>query len=382
MTTTLAPIPDPIPIPAPNPALNPPPIPTSVPYALHRLGVVMRPDPANINEAMGVLNPAVVRAPNGKLFLYPRLVANGNYSRIGIGEVIFDAAGNPDHVDRKGTALEPTEPFEKNSRTAGCEDPRITLVEPLGCHVMVYCAYGPLGPRVAMAYSKDLKNWSRLGPAKFKYMPSMRVDFDLYDNKDAMIFPLPVLDPHGKPALAMLHRPSNIQGLFSEHLLVLPAGVTEPRASIWISYCNLDSAQRDMSNLCYWRDHQLVATPHQAWELLKIGGGTPPIMTDQGWLIVYHGVSGVISPQRDLQPNVRYSAGVMVLDKADPRIVRYRSTEPVLQPETETERYGVVPNVVFPTGIDLRENGRADVYYGMADAAIGVATMTLPVVPV
>jgi beta-1,2-mannobiose phosphorylase / 1,2-beta-oligomannan phosphorylase len=74
---------------------------------------------------------------------------------------------------------------------------------------------------------------------------------------------------------------------------------------------------------------------------------------------------------------VYYSAGAMILDQADPRIVRYRSSEPVLMPEVESEQAGLVPNVVFPTGIDVRAHGRVDVYYGMADTAIGVASLTL-----
>lgn len=350
---------------------------TELDYNLRRLGVLMRGDPQNADEAMGVLNPAVARGADGRAYLFPRVVAAGNYSRIGVAEIVFDAAGNPVSVERKGYALEPSESFEQNARTAGCEDPRVTFVAALGCHIMAYCAYGPLGPRIALAYSKDLLRWERLGPVKFKYEAALHTDFDLYDNKDAFLFPQPVNDPSGKPALALMHRPSNVQGHFGEYLSVLPTGVTEKRASIWISYCDIDAAQRDLCNVCQWRDHQLVATPQQDWEALKIGGGTPPVLTPQGWLMFYHGVSGTIEPQRDHQPLVRYAAGAMVLDKADPRIVRQRSAVPVLQPEVEDEKIGVVPNVVFPTGIDMRDNGRIDVYYGMADAAIGVATLTL-----
>ena len=68
----------------------------------------------------------------------------------------------------------------------------------------------------------------------------------------------------------------------------------------------------------------------------------------------------------------------MLLDIADPRTIIYRSPRPILAPETDDERAGIVPNVVFPTGVDLRENGRVDIYYGMADAAIGVARLDLP----
>ncbi|MDW8352239.1 MAG: glycosidase [Anaerolineae bacterium] len=344
------------------------------PYRLHRLGVVMRADPNNPDEVLGVLNPATARGPDSKLYLFARIVAAGNYSRIGIAEVVFDAQGDPVEVKRMGYALEPTEPYERNARTAGCEDPRITFVEPLGYYVMTYTAYGPLGPRVALARSTDLLTWQRIGPVKFAFMPRYRVDFDLYDNKDAYLFPKPVRDPRGRPALAMIHRPSNTQG----GLQVTPEGIAEPRASMWISYCPLERAEAGPEALLTWEEHQLLATPAQPWESLKIGGGTPPVLTSRGWLTIYHGVSGRIVEGVDHQPFVRYCAGVLVLDRDDPRRVIYRSSEPILSPEAPEEKTGVVANVVFPTGVDVREGGRLDVYYGMADFYIGVARMTLP----
>jgi predicted GH43/DUF377 family glycosyl hydrolase len=346
-------------------------------YALRRLGVIMCADPNNPDEAMGVLNPGLARARDGELYLFPRIVAAGNYSRIGIARVIFGADGNPVDVERMGYVLEPTESFEQNAVTAGCEDARVVFVAPLNRYIMTYTAYGPIGPRVALAHSDDLLHWERLGPAKFRYAPALGADFDLYDNKDAFLFPELVSDPQGRPALAMMHRPSHVQGFHQNFLSVVPANTTETRASMWISYCSLNDAQNDLSNLCHWRDHQLVAVPEQPWEALKIGGGTPPVRTDAGWLMIYHGVSGRILPNVSQQRLVHYSAAALVLDANDPRKVIYRSPEPILSPETEEERKGTVPNVVFPTGIDTRENGRVDVYYGMADAAIGVATMNV-----
>ena len=77
-----------------------------------------------------------------------------------------------------------------------------------------------------------------------------------------------------------------------------------------------------------------------------------------------------------------YSAGVMVLSKEHPQIIRYRTAEPVLTPSLPQERAGTVANVVFPTGIDRRDDlgkpERFDVYYGMADQRIGVARLDLP----
>lgn len=350
--------------------------PIETPYQLHRLGVVMRGDPGNPDEAMGVLNPATARGPDGRLYLFARVVAEGNYSRIGVGEVQFDAYGEPASITRLGYALEPSESWERNLRTAGCEDPRVTFVEPLGIYVMTYTAYGPLGPRIALAYSTNLLAWQRIGPVQFSFMPEYHVDFNLYDNKDAYLFPKPVRDPHGELALAMIHRPSNMQG-WLQQMPVVPHGVAETRASMWISYCALARALHDPSELLLWRDHCLLATPERDWELLKIGGGTPPVLTSSGWLTIFHGVSGRILEASDRQPYVRYAAGVMVLDRDDPRRMIYRSVEPVLSPEADEEKEGIVPNVVFPTGIDVRDGRRADVYYGMADSCIGVARMML-----
>ena len=117
------------------------------------------------------------------------------------------------------------------------------------------------------------------------------------------------------------------------------------------------------------------------WERLKIGSGTPPILTKHGWLIVYHGVSEIVDPSIEGHP-LCYSAGVMVLSKEHPQMIRYRSAEPVLTPMLPQERQGTIANVVFPTGIDRRDDlglpDRLDVYYGMADNRIGVARLDLP----
>ena len=127
--------------------------------------------------------------------------------------------------------------------------------------------------------------------------------------------------------------------------------------------------------------HHRLATPVSPWERLKIGGGTPPVLTRHGWLIVYHGVSELAESSNDEHP-LCYSAGVMVLSKEHPRVIRYRSAEPVLTPELPQERRGTVANVVFPTGIDRRDDlgspDRFDVYYGMADNRIGVARLDVP----
>src|SRR5208282_109815 len=134
---------------------------------LQRLGLVMEPEPGNPQEIEGVLNPAAVRGPDGALYLFPRLVARGNYSRIGIARVRFSGAGDPTGVERLGIALEPEADYERRPDGGGCEDPRVTFVAPLGCYIMTYTAYSGLGPRIALACSTDLLHWQRMGLAAF-----------------------------------------------------------------------------------------------------------------------------------------------------------------------------------------------------------------------
>src|SRR6185312_15799660 len=101
-------------------------------FQLKRLGLLMEPEPGNPNEVEGVLNPAAVRGPDGELYLFPRLVAKGNYSRIGIARVRFNETGDPTGVERLGIALEPEAAYElRPDGSGGCEDPRVTYVEPL-----------------------------------------------------------------------------------------------------------------------------------------------------------------------------------------------------------------------------------------------------------
>lgn len=104
-------------------------------------------------------------------------------------------------------------------------------------------------------------------------------------------------------------------------------------------------------------------------------------MTRHGWLIIYHGVGEITEPTKEGR-KLRYSAGVMVLSKEHPRTICYRSRHPILTPDLPLEHRGIVANVVFPTGIDWRDDlaspNRFDIYYGMADDRIGVARLDVP----
>ena len=348
---------------------------TEVPYALQRVGVVMSPEEGNPLEEMGVLNPASGRDPDGRLMLLPRLVAAGNVSRVGLAEVVVEG-GVPVGVRREGVVLAPDEGWERGANNAGVEDPRTTFVPSLGVHVMTYVAYGPLGPRLALAVSEDLRSWRRLGPVQFAYQPGLDTDLGMFPNKDAVFFPEPVPDPEGRPSYAMLHRPMWDLGWFREGETVhLRAGVTDERPAIWISYVPVDEVAADVRALVRPRDHRCVAMSVHPYEELKIGAGPPPLRVDEGWLLVHHGVTGEQPVGFDpLAQKVEYSAGAMLLDPDDPSRVLARTAEPILEPETDEERAGTVPNVVFPTAIE-EVDGTRFVFYGMADSRIGVARL-------
>ena len=356
-----------------------------MPFQLQRLRVIMEPDPQNPHEVEGVLNPGAVRGPDGQLYLFPRLVAQGNFSRIGIARVQFNDSGEPIGVQRLGVALEPEADYELRPGGGGCEDPRVTFVEDLQCYVMTYTALGPNGPRIALAASQDLFRWERLGLATFSECDGMEcgvLDFATIDDKDAVIFPKAIRGPAGENAFALIHRPL-FPGTDADETVhdAEPRRVDVSRESIWISYTSNHCSKENQRGLCDFRAHHRLAFPVHDWEHLKIGGGTPPVLTQHGWLIFYHGVceSGQSTSEAH---RLRYSAGVLLLSESQPHCIRYRATSPVLEPELPEEMTGAVANVVFPTAIDRRTDlgqpNRIDVYYGMADSRIGVACTHVP----
>jgi predicted GH43/DUF377 family glycosyl hydrolase len=335
----------------------------------------MAPEPGQPFEVEGVLNPASGRTPDGRLHLLPRLVAKGNVSRVGLAEIELQD-GIPSGVTRRGVVLAPDEGWERGANNAGVEDPRVTWVPSLGLHLMTYVAYGPLGPRLALATSTDLCSWRRLGPVQFAYQPDLGTDLNLFPNKDAVFFPEPVPGPDGRPCYAMLHRPMwDLSWIREGETTYLPTGITDDRPGIWISYVPAEAVQADISALVHPADHRCIAMSQYPFEALKIGAGPPPVRVEEGWLVIHHGVTGQVpGGWQPAAQQVHYAAGAMLLDPADPSRVLARTPEPILSPETDDERSGTVPNVVFPTAIE-EVDGVRYVFYGMADSKIGVARL-------
>jgi predicted GH43/DUF377 family glycosyl hydrolase len=232
-------------------------------------------------------------------------------------------------IDERPTLM--PEPREHPEEIWGIEDPRITYVEELGQWVIAYTAYSVGGPLVALATTEDFRTFKRLGPV----MPP--------EDKDAALFPVRF---NGR--WAMIHRP--VPGPYV-------AG-----AHIWISFS---------PDLKHWGDHRILLKARRGgwWDANKIGLSPPPLRTDQGWLILYHGV-------RTTASGCIYRLGLALLDLEDPRRVLARSDRWVFAPEAEYERFGDVDKVVFPCGWIL-EGDTVRLYYGGADTCIAMATASL-----
>jgi predicted GH43/DUF377 family glycosyl hydrolase len=97
-----------------------------------------------------------------------------------------------------------------------------------------------------------------------------------------------------------------------------------------------------------------------------VGIASPPIKTSKGWLLFYHGVSS----------DSVYRVGALLLQLKDPTVIVSRTTDFVFEPETDYEKLGQIPNVVFPCGA-VNRKGVIYMYYGGGDSVIGVATAKL-----
>jgi len=125
----------------------------------------------------------------------------------------------------------------------------------------------------------------------------------------------------------------------------------------------------DSPDLVHWGNPKCIIESRRfAWDQGKIGPGAPPIKTDEGWLVIYHGTT----PRCN---GLIYKAGVALLDLDDPSKVIARGKEYLMAPIMDYERIGDVPNVVFITSaIPDFEKDEMRMYYGGADTCFCMAT--------
>jgi beta-1,2-mannobiose phosphorylase / 1,2-beta-oligomannan phosphorylase len=278
-------------------------------------------------QVNGVFNPAAAEVA-GATVLLARVE-----DRRGISHLTVARSANG--VDNWTIEPEPLLAPDEDTATEqwGFEDARIVWVDELQRWVITCTAYGPAGPAVFLATTEDFATVERYGVVRHP------------EDKNAALLPHRI---DGRWVL--LHRPkTEFGGGHGEILLSrssdliswsAPEQVLQPRAGAW-------------------------------WDSLRIGIGPPPIRTEHGWLLIYHGVKDTIAG--DI-----YRVGLVLLDLEEPTRVLRRLPAWILAPLAPYERTGDVPNVVFPCGV-LHDPPTDEVrlYYGAADSSICLATSHL-----
>ena len=211
-------------------------------------------------------------------------------------------------------------------------DPRVCEID--GRYYVVWCTgMANWDPTIGMAYTDDFEKFYQMENAFLPY------------NRNGVLFPRKINDKY-----VMFSRPSEA------------GDGSRGNGSIYYS---------ESPDLVYWGKHRLVMSPAVGWQSYKIGGGPTPIETDEGWLMIYHGVKSTCQ-------GINYYAGAMLLDRDDPTKVLYRTKYYVLNPREIYETTGDVPNVVFPVStLCDADTGRIALYYGAADTVVGIAFTTV-----
>lgn len=215
----------------------------------------------------------------------------------------------------------------------GFEDPRVVFVPELGRWVITCTAYGPAGPAVYLATTENFRSVERHGIIRHP------------DDKNAALLPHRI---DGKWIL--FHRPkTEFGGSHGEILL---------------------SRSPDLHS---WSSPEQVLKPREGawWDSLRIGIGPPPLRTEHGWLLIYHGVKETVSGSI-------YRVGLALTDLDEPTRLLHRLPHWVLGPLAPYERAGDVPNTVFPCGlVHDADNDQVRLYYGAADTSVCLATARL-----
>ena len=313
-------------------------------------------------ENEGVLNPAVIREGNN-VHLFYRAVSKGNYSSIG-----YCKLNGPLRVEERLDTPVLFPQFEYESH--GVEDPRITKIDDL--YYLTYTAYDGINALGALATSKDLRHFKKQGLMvpqltydEFKHLAECKCIINekylryneherihekegkkvvLWD-KDVIFFPTRI---NGK--LYFLHR------IRPDIQIVAVNNLQELNSEFWQNYfLNFNTS--------------IALSPKYEHEVSYIGGGCPPIETEHGWLLIYHGV-------HDTLKGYVYSACAALLDLQNPMKEIARLPYPLFIPEYDWELKGNVNNVCFPTGTALFED-ILYIYYGAADEQIACASVSL-----
>lgn len=313
-------------------------------------------------ESHGVLNPGAIREGN-VVHLFYRAVKAGNFSSIGHCKL-----DGPHQIINRST--EPVIFPEFAYEIHGVEDARICKID--DTYYLTYTAYDGMNALGALATSHDLKTFEKhgvivpkLSHSEFeKLMDKTRIGKDRYIgycnstrfiqeidhanllwDKDVLFFPQRI---QGK--LCFLHRiKPDIQFVAINEL-------SDLTPEFWETY---------LLNM----EENTILSPKYDHEISYVGGGAPPIETESGWLLIYHGVKCTA------EGNI-YSACAALLDLNNPRKEIARLDYPLFEPEQSWELNGAVNNVCFPCGTALFGD-TLYIYYGAADEQIAYASLSL-----
>ena len=211
-------------------------------------------------------------------------------------------------------------------------DPRVCFID--GKYYITWCN-GYHGPTIGIGWTEDFKTFHQLENAFLPY------------NRNGVLFPRKIGGMY-----MMLSRPSD-------------TGHT-PFGDIFVS---------QSPDMKFWGCHRHVMSTvkgdESAWQSTKIGAGPIPIETDEGWLMIYHGVINTCN-------GFVYRMGCALLDIDQPWKVLYRTKDYIMAPWELYECVGDVPNVVFPCAtLSDAATGRIAIYYGCADTVTGIAFTTV-----
>jgi predicted GH43/DUF377 family glycosyl hydrolase len=273
--------------------------------------------------AAGVLNPGAT-LHDGQTVLLIRVEDTHGYSSIYV-------ARSDDGVGGWHIASEPLLSYRDQAseyEAFGCEDARVTFVPDEDLWYLTYVAYSSMGPAVGIATTEDFVTARRIGL------------LGSTDDKDGALFPRKF---DGR--WAILHRPA--------------AGGTQ---HIWSAYS---------PDLIHWGEPHCLLREGSgpAWDGVKVGAGPPPVETERGWLLIYHGV-------KEYGGHPLYRVGLALLDLERPHKVLARLPGSVFQAEAPYELSGFVPNVIFPTGVVVRGD-ELRLYYGAADTYVCMASTSV-----
>lgn len=328
------------------------------PFHLERLGVVLEKTELSF-EDRAVLNPGCLQE-GSTIHMFYRAVATNQVSSVGYARY------------EKGTELtyrsvEPILRPEFDYESHGIEDPRITKID--DTYYLIYVAYDGLNARIAYATSPDLVTFTKQGviSANLTYVDAIRHIQDSGVKTSYTAHELYIED--NKPGGVVFDKdgflfPEKIHGQFALVHRILPE----------IQVILFDSFEQ-LKDESFWTQHfrnlkNSVLIENTEWfEARYIGGGCPPIRTERGWLMIYHGV-------HETNRQKTYSIGAALLDLDNPTVMIKKLREPLLVPQETYEVQGDVHNVVFPTGTAQFEDCLF-IYYGAADERIAVTQVSL-----